>query len=136
MSQARHAMGGPSHVSSLQYDCSMRSLVHVDPSPDDLNHLEDPSLEDKSSNIHPEFKVQRRKPGNEVVRPKLGAEPPREGMVRHRKGEESVEEVPMGSQEVCGELKDPIKWFGILVPQNLHRAQQCFVQGTVQLIRV
>lgn len=32
--------------------------------------------------------------------------------------------------------QDPIKWFGILVPQSLKQAQSSFKQGTMLLLRV
>ena len=112
MSQARHAMGGPGHVSAVQYDSTMKSLVHinVDPLPNDKDSLGD-------------FKVHRLKPGEVKGQSKEGVSG--DGL-RRRKGEESVEDVPM---EEVREVKDPIKWFGILVPQNLRRSQQQFIQG-------
>ena len=131
MSQARHAMGGPRCVSSLQYDSGMKSLVRV-------------SLKEAESSSRAEFKVHRIKPG-EVYRTKSteGAQDGDDGkddddngeeglLRRRRKGEEpssvgGIQEV--GSREVYMEAKDPIKWFGILVPQTLRRSQQCFVQG-------
>lgn len=125
MSQARHAMGGPGHVSSVQYDSGMKSLVRI-------------HLSEDSGGIDPlpttprsctEFKVQRLKPG-EIGVERAEDEVPSGDTVRRRKGEESIEDVPLGkSKEVKEELKDPIKWFGILVPQSLRQAQQHFVQG-------
>lgn len=57
-------------------------------------------------------------------------------VLRQRKGEElvSIEDVPR--EEVKEEkevpplpLKDPLRWFGVLVPRDLRRAQQNFMQG-------
>ncbi len=127
MSQARHAMGGPSHVSPLQYDSTMKALVRVGL---------DASTSDDDSEIssESEFKVYRVKPGCMDAQ-KASRLEKEEGVARRRKGEESVgiEDVPsMGQGGGCvegEEAKDPIKWFGILVPQNLRRSQQCFVEG-------
>lgn len=102
-------------MSPLQYDSGMKSLVHID-----LRAGQGGCME---------FKVQRFKPGEVRVEPKSEEEASSEGLLRHRKGEESVEDVPMGRSHEVYEVKDPIKWFGILVPQNLRRAQQYFIQG-------
>lgn len=122
-------MGSPNHVSRLQYDSTMKALVRVEP---------DTTLsgEDVSEDLHVEFKVHRVKPGGvepQKAAPRLDKE---EGVTRRRKGEESaaagIEDVPRTGQEgVCEgeELKDPIKWFGILIPQKLRRSQQCFIEG-------
>lgn len=128
MSQARHAMGGPGRVSPLQYDSTMKALVRLEL---------DPALEDgklKSEALHAEFKVHRVKPGSHAVQEKASSSiESAEGVARRRKGEESIEDVPPAGQKgvACGgeEMKDPIKWFGILVPQNLRRSQQCFIEG-------
>lgn len=127
------------HVSTLQYDSGMKSLVHLNL---DLNLeielAEEPSSYDDilgiakatKDKIHAEFKVQRTKPGDFYKSKSiLGAESEEEGSRRRRKGDqsESIQEVTMESSgEVC---KDPLKWFGILVPQNLRRSQNCFIQG-------
>ncbi len=122
-------------MSSLQYDAGMKSLVGVELEtgketlPLSYDGLE--SIIQANNGGHVEFKVQRIKPGS-VCRSKVSSEEESaEGALRRRKGEAggSIEEVGGGSQEVGKEVKDPIKWFGILVPQNLRRSQQCFVQG-------
>ena len=127
------------HVSPLQYDSGMKSLVHLNL---DLN-LETKLGQEPSSyddllgivktakdKVHAEFKVQRTKPGDFYEsKSVLGVESEEEGSRRRRKGDqsESIEEVTMESSgEIC---KDPLKWFGVLVPQNLRRSQNCFIQG-------
>lgn len=132
------------HVSPIQYDSGMKSLVHLNL---DLNLETEPSEEPSSHDdllgiakatkdkVHAEFKVQRTKPGDfyKSKSTLLGAESGagEEGSQSRRRGKgdqsESIQEVTMEtSGEVC---KDPLKWFGILVPQNLRRSQNCFIQG-------
>lgn len=125
-------------VSRVQYDAGMKSLAQVnletnlsmaDASISSYDDLSSSKVKDK---VHVEFKVQRIKPGA-VCRSKPLAED--EGVLRRRKGEEGIEEVTTeGGDEVCREVKDPIRWFGVLVPQNLRRCQQCFVQGKTRLV--
>ena len=66
-----------------------------------------------------------------------------ESHLRRRKplsaNEHSVEDLPPAEEERAEEEKegvregeppkDPLKWFGILVPQSLRHSQQCFIQG-------
>lgn len=141
MSQARHAMGGPRFVSSLQYDSAMKSLVHLhlnteetEKTPSSYDDLL--SIGQTGGKIRAEFEVKRIEPGKGYRAKSKSEDESAESLLRRRKGEESgpIEDVPTAPgkiQESCEEAKDPIKWFGILVPQNLRRAQQCFVQGAV-----
>lgn len=53
--------------------------------------------------------------------------------------EEGVEEVERGDEEMVGEdmaernvTKDPLNWFGILVPQSLRHSQKQFIHGKPQ----
>lgn len=142
MSQARHAMGGPSHVSSLQYDCNMKPLVKVSvetnssssSSYDDLiSHSQVPSKGMLQLDFDLEWTNPERKciGKSERVGDSDGME---EASVRRRKVEESIEEVPMEKRDTDGGggeemLKDPLLWFGVLVPQSLRHSQQLFKQG-------
>ena len=139
MTQARHAMGGPRHVCSLQYDSVMKPLVklHIKSNADveeigGCSYNELTRMVPAKETLQIEFKVDRMKPG-EVRRVKddIGDHVTTR---RRIKGEEagSIEDVT--KTEVLEELKDPIKWFGILVPQNLRRSQQHFVQGKIDYV--
>ena len=55
-------------------------------------------------------------------RPQTGQSEPGEGVEEVvREGGGMVEEEP---------VKDPLKWFGVLVPQSLRQSQFCFSKGT------
>lgn len=151
MSQARHAMGGPNSVCSLQYDSGMKALARLtletnltppgtEISSYDSDGLITPTRDGEQ--FHAEFRVQRLTPGK--VQGKCGPEKVEsvETEIRKRKGQLSSEvsnEVTPAVEEVKGlqemeeetGLKDPLKWFGILVPQTLRQSQQCFMQGKV-----
>lgn len=139
MAKARYAMGAQT-VGALQYDTVMSALVHVRLNPETVSHDETVSPTEECF----EFKVERIQPGKvdnshtsqleEAVR--------EESHLRRRKpvsaeehsvedlrpAEEEEREVEKGVRE--GEPpKDPLKWFGILVPQSLRHSQQCFIQG-------
>ena len=122
-------------VSPVKYDAGMKSLAQVNLetnlSTEDVSgssSYDDLLSSSKAKNkVRVEFKVQRIKPGA-VCRLKPSTED--EVALRRRKGEEGIEEVTTdGGEEVDRDVKDPIRWFGVLVPQNLRRCQQCFVQG-------
>jgi hypothetical protein len=104
----------------------MKSLAQVANLP-----VETPtSYEDlETKGVCVEFEVQRFKPGT-MCKPKPSSKD--DDSLRRRKGEEGIEEVV--TEEVTREVKDPIRWFGVLVPQTLRRSQQCFVQGNHCLI--
>ena len=67
--------------------------------------------------------VEKKEEGvEEEVKEGGGVEVVREG--------EGVEEVVREGEGVDeGAEKDPLKWFGVLVPQSLRRSQQCFSKG-------
>lgn len=156
MAQSRHSMGGPSSVSSLQYDGGMTALVHTTStfdaeSYDDLTKLVTPGKE-----LNVEFVIDRIDPSKpfkpsdsrETVSPQNG-----ESQLRRRnigKESSSIEDVPLKSKptvegdvkadsqnekkkedtcEAKRPLKDPLNWFGILVPPYLRRSQGHFCQG-------
>ena len=139
MAKARYAMGAQT-VGALQYDTVMSALVHVRPNPETVLHDETVSPTEECF----EFKVERIQLGKvdnshtsqleETVR--------EESHLRRRKPVSaeghSVEDLPPVEEEEGkeekgvreGELpKDPLKWFGILVPQSLRHSQQCFIHG-------
>lgn len=122
-------------VSPLQYDSGMKSLARVSVATNLEAGNEDGTSNDEllsvaktKDKVEAEFKVHRLKPG-EIF--ESSAEDGTEGALRRRRGDDGgIQDVATeGSREVCREVKDPIKWFGILVPQYLRRSQQCFVQG-------
>ena len=49
--------------------------------------------------------------------------------VEKKEGVEEVVKEGGGVEEV--EVKDPLKWFGILVPQSLRQSQQYFSKGSI-----
>ena len=131
MAKARYAMGAQT-VGALQYDTVMSALVHVRPSLEILSHHE---MEECF-----EFQVERIQPGKVD---KSHTSQLEESHLRRRKplsaNEHSVEDLPPAEEERAEEEKegvregeppkDPLKWFGILVPQSLRHSQQCFIQG-------
>lgn len=144
MSQARHAMGGPNRVSSLQYDSVMSSLVNVqfnECSPSDAD-ADKPSLDRRGKEA--EFHLEWRSPGATASEPsKAAAE--EEVTVRRRKKEGGIEELvnledsgDNGDSVEGGNrtAKDPLLWFGVLVPPALRRSQQFFKQGELLIENV
>ena len=129
MAKARYSMGGSTSVSKLQYDCVMSPLVHV-------------AMVPESDRAEPTLTLLR----TPIDRSKKtsGASSTAETKLRRRVGkgtsEGGVEDVPKGSTTEEGEgdtyeegeaVKDPLKWFGVLLPKCLSQAQQDFVEGDV-----
>lgn len=127
ISKARYSMGNK-QVSSLQYASEMEPLVHVEAS-----LLESGTVEFKCNRA--ENKTEELK--NNTIED-IGA---KEGGLRRRinaKQKETKEEVASNEQQETDlqektkaesptpENRDPLKWFGILVPQNLKQAQAAF----------
>ncbi|XP_051736191.1 coiled-coil domain-containing protein 115 isoform X2 [Ctenopharyngodon idella] len=122
IAKARYSMGNK-QVSALQYASEMEPLVHVEAS----------LLEGGTA----EFKCERRE--NKTEEPKnntiedIGA---KETGLRRRintkqKGvkeeeQETDPQVKTNAESSTPEHRDPLKWFGILVPQNLKQAQSAF----------
>ncbi|XP_067227200.1 coiled-coil domain-containing protein 115 [Chanodichthys erythropterus] len=122
IAKARYSMGNK-QVSVLQYASEMEPLVHVEAS----------LLEGGTA----EFKCERRE--NKTEEPKnntvedIGA---KETGLRRRinakqKGvkeeeQETDPQVKTKAESSTPEHSDPLKWFGILVPQNLKQAQSAF----------
>ena len=136
MAKARYAMGAQT-VGALQYDTVMSALVHVRLNPETVSHDKTVSPTEE----YFEFEMERFQPGkvDNSHTSQLEEAVQEESHLRRRNvsaKEHSVEELPpeeegeveKGVRE--GEpLKDPLKWFGILVPQSLRHSQQCFIQG-------
>ncbi len=142
MSQARHTMGGPSTVSSLQYDARMEALVRLesnnleaDTSYDALTKLLASSKELSSI----DFQVSRQDP----TKPSTKVKRSDESQLRRRNVDKgSVEDVPLSKEpqetvfvnghEECT-VRDPLNWFGVLVPPYLRRSQDHFKQCEAML---
>ncbi|KAJ1095561.1 hypothetical protein NDU88_000723 [Pleurodeles waltl] len=138
LSQSRYAMGNKG-VSSLQYGSQMEPLVRVSAS----------ASEDGSC----QFQVERitstkQETADAPYLPIVEDIGPRDQVLRKRKGPVKTEEptspekLPVDEAEpsMPGKAQgikeaervasqDPLKWFGILVPQSLRRAQNSFKQG-------
>ena len=160
MAQARHAMGGPTSVSPLQYDAVMTPLVSVEVS-SEAKTYDELLAEVDSGNEWVEFKVNRVEPGKPMRKSRLLETDESADIIgsgsslRQRKRAEDVKD-PMayemkpldvddvtkamkswklkdkddkGTFESNEQLKDPIKWFGVLVPQTLRQSQKHFVTG-------
>ena len=145
MAKARYAMGGQT-VGALQYDTVMSALVHVRASREIVSYDEGVSLNGDYVN----FEVDRVQPGkgdkshDASHDNQLGGSVSGEVQLRRRKpvtGEEqerlSVEDLlpalvgEEGEGMVEGEPpKDPLRWFGVLVPRSLRHSQQSFIQGS------
>ena len=135
MSQARHAMGGPGRVSSLQYDSVMTSLLNVrvetgKQSCDGAGKTDGP-LQGGKIEFHLDWKTPMSR---------TSAKKEEEFTVRRRRGEEGVEEIVKVEESARSQedgegdenpVKDPLRWFGVLVPPALRRSQHFFKQGEV-----
>ena len=135
MAQARHAMGGPSSVSSLQYDGRMSALVHVNPVPEVETYDELTKLVSSKEGLSIEFQVNRSDPSKPVKKPDSKTRSAEGELRRRNVDKDSVEDVPQKETketttiECKDEVMDPIKWFGVLVPPYLRRSQDHFKQG-------
>ena len=135
MAQARHVMGGPSSVSSLQYDGRMSALVHVNPVPEVEAYDELTKLVSSKEGLSIEFQVNRSDSSKPVKKPDSKTKSAEGELRRRNVDKDSVEDVPLkGTKETTtieckDEVNDPIKWFGVLVPPYLRRSQDHFKQG-------
>ncbi|XP_028848977.1 vacuolar ATPase assembly protein VMA22 [Denticeps clupeoides] len=117
MSKARYSMGHK-QVSALQYASEMEPLVRI--------HTR------KLDTGEAEFQTERRELGSDEVE-NIGAK--EEGLRRRMnksqnaaKENEEMTEEPKSTKTRHTQHQDPLKWFGILVPQNLKQAQTAFKQ--------
>ncbi|XP_059396466.1 coiled-coil domain-containing protein 115-like isoform X2 [Carassius carassius] len=121
IAKARYSMGNK-HVSSLQYASEMEPLVYVETS----------MLEDGTA----EFKCERKENKTEELKRNaiedIGV---KETGLRRRintiqkvkeEDQETDPQVKTKAESSTPEHRDPLKWFGILVPQNLKQAQSAF----------
>ena len=159
MAQARHAMGGPKSVSSLQYDAVMTPLVSIELSTE-AESYEELLTKTNSDSDWVEFRVKRIVPGKPVKRSRMSESGDSiidgGSLLRQRTKADDTQD-PMSCEmkplnvdalnktmtslklkdneeqetyELKEEVKDPLKWFGVLVPQTLRQSQQHFTTGT------
>ena len=148
-------MGGPRTVSPLQYDAVMTPLVSVEVNYEAKTY-DEVLAEVDSGNDWAGFKVNRVTPGKAVRKSRLSeTDESADVIIRQRRRADDVKD-PMayemkpldvddvtkamtswkledkdsaGTFESNEQLKDPIKWFGVLVPQTLRQSQKHFVTG-------
>ncbi|XP_007249970.2 coiled-coil domain-containing protein 115 [Astyanax mexicanus] len=126
ISKARYSMGNK-QVSALQFASEIEPQICVHSSLSEKGNVE--------------FKCERTEPKTEELEPSGTVENigPKEGGLRRRtkikQKETTVEETSKCEKESQDSIKsekspcqhqDPLKWFGILVPQNLKQAQAAF----------
>ncbi|KTG05649.1 hypothetical protein cypCar_00000988 [Cyprinus carpio] len=124
IAKARYSMGNK-QVSALQYASEMEPLVYVETS----------VLEGRTA----EFKCERKENKTEELKSNtiedIGAKETISGLRRRintiQKGvreedQETDPQVKTKAESSTPEHRDPLKWFGILVPQNLKQAQSAF----------
>ncbi|XP_059396465.1 coiled-coil domain-containing protein 115-like isoform X1 [Carassius carassius] len=123
IAKARYSMGNK-HVSSLQYASEMEPLVYVETS----------MLEDGTA----EFKCERKENKTEELKRNaiedIGVKETVSGLRRRintiqkvkEEDQETDPQVKTKAESSTPEHRDPLKWFGILVPQNLKQAQSAF----------
>ncbi|KAG8542853.1 hypothetical protein GDO81_025983 [Engystomops pustulosus] len=122
LSQSRYSMGNKS-VSSLQYKPEMTPSVCVQES-----SVEDGVTTFSVEHVHPS---KREKEEKLLEVENIGAA---EQVLRHR-GHKATTEAPKPTTTEESEkpksspADDPLRWFGVLVPQSLRQAQSNFRQG-------
>ena len=139
MAQARHAMGGPSRVSSLQYDSAMSALVNVQAKtpPKSENDAKLPGKDDSGEKT--EFYLEWKLPNKKGKKPSADSKES-DVSVRRRNVGSGIEDVSLKPEVASGDeregggsggavVKDPLLWFGVLVPPTLRQSQLCFKQG-------
>ncbi|KAM8934384.1 vacuolar ATPase assembly protein VMA22 [Pelodytes ibericus] len=127
LSQSRYSMGNK-FVSSLQYKQDMMPSVLV------LDSLtDDRGIKFQAKRAGPAQESMTREALGEVE--EIGSAEP---AVRHRKGASDTSRPPrvehQGEKSKGHSLptsQDPLRWFGILVPQSLRQAQTSFREGIV-----
>ncbi|XP_053328678.1 coiled-coil domain-containing protein 115 [Spea bombifrons] len=125
LSQSRYSMGNK-FVSSLQYKQNMVASVAV--------------LDRRTEDGGAEFGVERveateRDAKNGRENREVQEIGPSESGLRHRKGLPETSRAARAEQEEDARghgpprPQDPLRWFGVLVPQSLRRAQSAFREG-------
>uniref|UniRef100_H3DC47 Vacuolar ATPase assembly protein VMA22 n=1 Tax=Tetraodon nigroviridis TaxID=99883 RepID=H3DC47_TETNG len=136
ISKARYSMGNK-QVSALQYASEMEPLIHV--------HIQ--TLDNDRSDFHTERVKQNYCNETEEDLKVVEDIGPQEEGVRRRKRQDKQGKKDMAKKAACKESfesaaeavqhrkkepnpwQDPLKWFGILVPQSLKQAQSSFTQA-------
>ncbi|KAM3910805.1 coiled-coil domain-containing protein 115 isoform 2-T2 [Leptodactylus fuscus] len=119
LSQSRYSMGNKS-VSSMQYKPEMTPSVLV----------QDSTTEDGATT----FTVEHVQPEKEEKLPEVENIGAADQVLRHR-GHKDTTEAPKSTtieeseKSKSPSTKDPLRWFGVLVPQSLRQAQSNFRQG-------
>uniref|UniRef100_UPI00358ED4C6 coiled-coil domain-containing protein 115 n=1 Tax=Myxine glutinosa TaxID=7769 RepID=UPI00358ED4C6 len=131
LSQARYSMGNK-NVSPLQYPHKMAPLVHVCCSkmPAGLASLELLEAGSRMNRMHQGPVETSTAEGQGVRRRKNQTEMDTVGS-GDREHTSSLESRDKTSDEAQDKVlpQDPLKWFGVLVPQSLRQAQQSFKQA-------
>ncbi|CAJ0927435.1 unnamed protein product, partial [Ranitomeya imitator] len=126
LSQSRYSMGNKS-VSSLQYTPEMTPSTFV----------QDSTVEDGLTTFTAEHVLpDTQDKVTEEKLPKVENIGAADQVLRHR-GHKSIKEPPKPTTAEDHEkpkspvASDPLRWFGVLVPQSLRQAQSNFRQGTI-----
>uniref|UniRef100_A0A673M5H7 Vacuolar ATPase assembly protein VMA22 n=1 Tax=Sinocyclocheilus rhinocerous TaxID=307959 RepID=A0A673M5H7_9TELE len=124
IAKARYSMGNK-QVSALQYASEMEPLVYVETS----------VLEGGTAELKCERKENKTEELKSDTIEDIGAKETVSGLRRRintiQKGvkeeeQETDPQVKTKAESCTPEQRDPLKWFGILVPQNLKQAQSAF----------
>nr|XP_023968210.1 coiled-coil domain-containing protein 115 isoform X1 [Chrysemys picta bellii]XP_023968211.1 coiled-coil domain-containing protein 115 isoform X1 [Chrysemys picta bellii] len=138
LSKSRFAMGCKS-VSALQYGARMEPLVRVCASPRGGSMVWFiPSSEGESGQVAFQVIPGDGDPSAEAAEGSPAVEEigPQDQVLRQRKGPGKtadpgppVEAAPEPDSQNGASSRDPLTWFGILVPQSLRQAQSSFKEG-------
>eukprot|EP00079_Xenopus_tropicalis_P020229 XP_012810927.1 PREDICTED: coiled-coil domain-containing protein 115 [Xenopus tropicalis] len=109
LSQARYSMGNK-RVCSLHYRPDMAPLTLVQSRAAEEGHTQ--------------FHIKRQEAESQNVEEIGSLDQPG---LRHRRGPTDPPKPPRGHTESPGQ--DPLRWFGVLVPQSLRQAQSTFREG-------
>ncbi|XP_056305347.1 coiled-coil domain-containing protein 115 [Danio aesculapii] len=121
IAKARYSMGNK-QVSALQYASEMEPLVHVETS-----LLEAGKAEFKCERNENKAEENKNKTIEDIGAKQTGLR--RRVHAKQKEGKEDDQEtdgVKTKTESPTPEHRDPLKWFGILVPQNLKQAQSAF----------
>ncbi|XP_017343584.1 coiled-coil domain-containing protein 115 isoform X1 [Ictalurus punctatus] len=129
ISKARYSMGNK-HVSALQYASDMEPLVHVYESQTEKGDVEFKCVrtEDKAEELRESDTVETIGPTEGGLRRRVNVKK-KENKEEKDTSKDECEKDPQfnsTSEKSPCRHQDPLKWFGILVPQNLKQAQTAF----------
>ncbi|XP_030625758.1 vacuolar ATPase assembly protein VMA22 [Chanos chanos] len=134
ISKARYSMGNK-QVSALQYASEMEPLVHVHTRILDngVAEFQAESTECKTGNVkNCSVAVESIGPNEEGLRRRINMKQKsiqEENVAQKEPKKSTAEREPQGTTKAEPsepQHQDPLKWFGILVPQNLKQAQGAF----------